>query len=629
MAPTPSTASSRSLSASQRKRTSKSNRALPTTPTRHLQTHSLPTPQTSSASKRSSSRNASKDVIDLSNNDFDADSDVRFLSTTPSRQTRSRSQGIASSSRNVSIMELSEDSDADIVAAEQAPKAYAPPVDIGKRLADVLKELDASKKKIEKASDAGTTPTLLTPSGSNTASATSIPLRIPPLPTLTLAPASSAPPAPAPIPADDEDFSYHPSAVVALLAPSSSLSKKGKSSVVAVNNVPLPNSWAGEGKKKVEGLLQSNSACLSTLEEQVGAIEANRSLSMDTADEPALAQLSLLRSQVLGHAEDMAAVRVTRCIGGQSTGVGGQHHSQAARRDAEDAHPDEGGYRCEGTEARSPGASFQYTIPPTPTAPTPQLPQPPALPSVVPIPTTSLATPCGSAAPPPPQSILPTALPAPTPAAAPVLPAVHLRPINFQGSRDWDGMARVFCGMFNMGASKKETSKKFVKGRQNKDDRNDFYLTWGFLKRAVVHHVSSGLNVTDRYITSSVSSLFSLSSLTVQFMEDIKNYDLALFQETHLRPEEHERILLPNGYNMFGKPAPEDRPWGGVVAFVRKGISAKLSPLSGTDLMVLEVEDMTIANAYVLPESSTSWREFTVAAAVVHEELDPRCRRVE
>ncbi|KAJ3730116.1 hypothetical protein DFJ43DRAFT_1156209 [Lentinula guzmanii] len=146
MAPTPSTASSRSLSASQRKRTSKSNRALLTTLTGHPQTRSLPNPQTSSGSKRSSSRNAPKDVIDLSNNDSDADSDICSLITSPSHRTRSTSQRIASSSRNVSTIERS-DSDTDIVATKQALTLE---VDIRKRLADVLIELDASKKKIEK-----------------------------------------------------------------------------------------------------------------------------------------------------------------------------------------------------------------------------------------------------------------------------------------------------------------------------------------------------------------------------------------------------------------------------------------------------------------------------------------------
>ncbi|KAE9386585.1 hypothetical protein BT96DRAFT_1005924 [Gymnopus androsaceus JB14] len=137
LAPTPPPASSRSLTVSPYKRTitySKRDRARVTAPSRHPQTRTLPTPQTSSASKRnaSSSRNALRDVIDLSNND----SDIRCLITAPSCQTRSRSRGISSSSRNMSIMELSDDSDVDIA-------------DIRKRLADALKELDATKKEVE------------------------------------------------------------------------------------------------------------------------------------------------------------------------------------------------------------------------------------------------------------------------------------------------------------------------------------------------------------------------------------------------------------------------------------------------------------------------------------------------
>lgn len=130
MAPTPSTASSRSLSTSQRKRTSQRNRDLPTTPTRHPQTRSLLTPQTRSASKRnaSSSQNASKDTIDLSNEDSDADSNVPSLLSASTRETRAGFQYISSSSRNISFMELSDDSDTDVAATKQASKTSTLPV---------------------------------------------------------------------------------------------------------------------------------------------------------------------------------------------------------------------------------------------------------------------------------------------------------------------------------------------------------------------------------------------------------------------------------------------------------------------------------------------------------------------
>ncbi|KAE9382918.1 hypothetical protein BT96DRAFT_1009875 [Gymnopus androsaceus JB14] len=64
---------------------------------------------------------------------------------------------------------------------------------------------------------------------------------------------------------------------------------------------------------------------------------------------------------------------------------------------------------------------------------------------------------------------------------------------------------------------------------------------------------------------------------------------------------------------VLSRGAPEDlrRPWGGVLAFVRKHIPATLNKeLSSTDIMVLNVGPLILYNAYILPENSTSWTEF-------------------
>ncbi|THU88225.1 hypothetical protein K435DRAFT_866515 [Dendrothele bispora CBS 962.96] len=101
-----------------------------------------------------------------------------------------------------------------------------------------------------------------------------------------------------------------------------------------------------------------------------------------------------------------------------------------------------------------------------------------------------------------------------------------------------------------------------------------------------------------------------------EFKNDFKNFDVIFYQETHLRPNEHECIQVPDGFQMFVKsrPGPKDlrRPWGGVITFARTELNASVrNDLSSTDILSLEIQRCILVNAYILPVNSTSWMDFT------------------
>ncbi|KAE9382960.1 hypothetical protein BT96DRAFT_951747, partial [Gymnopus androsaceus JB14] len=145
MSKSPTTVSSRSRF-SPYKRTitySKRDKARATTPSRLPQTRSLPnTPNRQTPHASSSGNRMAEDVIDLTNDNSDSDSDICSLNATTPRQ------GSASLSRTMPKDDIDlSDGDSDTVLL---PFTILEQADIGKRLADALEELDATKKKAEK-----------------------------------------------------------------------------------------------------------------------------------------------------------------------------------------------------------------------------------------------------------------------------------------------------------------------------------------------------------------------------------------------------------------------------------------------------------------------------------------------
>ncbi|KAJ6588197.1 hypothetical protein B0H19DRAFT_1300867 [Mycena capillaripes] len=99
------------------------------------------------------------------------------------------------------------------------------------------------------------------------------------------------------------------------------------------------------------------------------------------------------------------------------------------------------------------------------------------------------------------------------------------------------------------------------------------------------------------------------------FLSELENYEINLFQETHLLLASQELTLpLPHG-SMFAvarepSTATFERPWGEVLAIVRKDLDAAWDQLlSGPDLLAWKLGSLCLFNAYVLPHGSpwTQW----------------------
>jgi exonuclease III len=96
-----------------------------------------------------------------------------------------------------------------------------------------------------------------------------------------------------------------------------------------------------------------------------------------------------------------------------------------------------------------------------------------------------------------------------------------------------------------------------------------------------------------------------------EFRKTIQMYYINLFQETHLRPHQHDTIDLPPGYSILSRTRrPKvsfDQSWGGVAIVYRSEL--KLKPredLSGPDFLVIQLGNILIYNVYIYPES-TQW----------------------
>lgn len=91
----------------------------------------------------------------------------------------------------------------------------------------------------------------------------------------------------------------------------------------------------------------------------------------------------------------------------------------------------------------------------------------------------------------------------------------------------------------------------------------------------------------------------------------LENFDVNLFQETHLRPQQHDSIVVPRWYTLISRTRrPKvsfQKSWGGTAILIRSGIPFKhREDLSAPDFMVILINKHLIYNAYLLPEN-TPW----------------------
>jgi ribonuclease HI/exonuclease III len=95
-------------------------------------------------------------------------------------------------------------------------------------------------------------------------------------------------------------------------------------------------------------------------------------------------------------------------------------------------------------------------------------------------------------------------------------------------------------------------------------------------------------------------------------IELLRKYDFNFFQETHLRPQQHDTVRLPDGYSILCRTRrPKSdfaKSWGGVATVSNSArVPSRLrEDLSGPDFMAMQVGDIILYNDYILPES-TNW----------------------
>ncbi|THU97582.1 hypothetical protein K435DRAFT_796379 [Dendrothele bispora CBS 962.96] len=236
--------------------------------------------------------------------------------------------------------------------------------------------------------------------------------------------------------------------------------------------------------------------------------------------------------------------------------------------------------------------------------------------------TTLLPTPAPAPAMPIPTST-PTSTPAPAP--APVLTATgpaHNLPMSYSvmvGPIDlstWRNLNEAAIAIMRLLRNVTRLSQQ-VRGRRG--GPNSLFLSWKSEAEALAFYHEWHAEPPKGY--ENVSMLNVNGDLRVklerpEFKNDFKNFDVIFYQETHLRPNEHECIQVPDGFQMFVKsrPGPKDlrRPWGGVITFARTELNASVrNDLSSTDILSLEIQQCILVNAYILPVNSTSWMEFT------------------
>ncbi|KAJ7081486.1 hypothetical protein C8R44DRAFT_905282 [Mycena epipterygia] len=200
--------------------------------------------------------------------------------------------------------------------------------------------------------------------------------------------------------------------------------------------------------------------------------------------------------------------------------------------------------------------------------------------------------------------IAPGALPRPPPAGPPRVRPDPTREVQF-GPMDWQRNFTQFPR--NLISNVLTTTMYRVRytSRRGADDATailvfeaDTIATW-FI-HTWNNHARPGWNI---------NGAFSLQMSCPDFRKDLERYDINLFQETHLRPQQHESIEVSQGYSLVSRTrrpkASFDKSWGGNAAVIRSYIPFKYNEhYSGPDSMAIQINNLLIYNVYLLPESS-------------------------
>ena len=103
--------------------------------------------------------------------------------------------------------------------------------------------------------------------------------------------------------------------------------------------------------------------------------------------------------------------------------------------------------------------------------------------------------------------------------------------------------------------------------------------------------------------------------LCPDILNTITQYDICLLQESHLYPLEHLSLNLPISHDVISLPRTYKKTFkkqfGGVIVFFKKTLNVSLNKrASSTDIMVLDLDHLTLVNVYILPEYQ-SWDKFS------------------
>ncbi|THU90927.1 hypothetical protein K435DRAFT_801653 [Dendrothele bispora CBS 962.96] len=197
---------------------------------------------------------------------------------------------------------------------------------------------------------------------------------------------------------------------------------------------------------------------------------------------------------------------------------------------------------------------------------TPAVSSPNLNPLPAPLPTPALAPTMPSSAPAPPAPA-----PAPTGLAhnsQPMAYSVMVGPIDLSA---WRNLNEAAIAIMRLLRNVTRLSQQ-VRGRRG--GPSSLVMSWKSETEALAFYHEWHAEPPKGY--ESVSMLNVNGDLRVklerpEFKNDFDNFHVVFYQETHLRPDEHECIRIPDGFQMFVKsrPGPNDlrRPWGGVIAF--------------------------------------------------------------
>ncbi|KAJ3504030.1 hypothetical protein NMY22_g18054 [Coprinellus aureogranulatus] len=112
-----------------------------------------------------------------------------------------------------------------------------------------------------------------------------------------------------------------------------------------------------------------------------------------------------------------------------------------------------------------------------------------------------------------------------------------------------------------------------------------------------------------------VNGGFLVKMACSDFREEIKRYDVNIFQETKLEKDHVGMIEAIEGFDLWSVEREykqdSDAQWGGVVVLAREELNLRrCEEMISPDILVLQSDEFVLVGAYILPEGGERWRKF-------------------